>query len=102
MKHYWLNTVRIFVFHHILGETVSHQPRIKLVKLPPGQLAGRKPLEARIRERTGCSVVAVERDGRVLMDIPPSFALAADDALYICGTPTAFNRYYEEFPASRL
>ena len=36
------------------------------------------------------------------MDIPPSFALSPDDALYICGTTNAVNRYYEEFPAARL
>ena len=84
--------------HHVLGETVSHKPRIKMVKLRPGPLAGRHPLAVRIRERTGCSVVAVERAGDVLMAIPASLVLAPDDALYICGTPAAFDRYYEEFP----
>ncbi len=84
--------------HHVLGEMVSHKPRIKMVKLKPGPLAGRHPLAARIRERTGCSVVAVERAGEVIMEIPASFTLAPADALYICGTPTAFDRYYEEFP----
>ena len=84
--------------HHVLGEMVSHKPRIKMVKLRPGPLAGRHPLAARIRERTGCSVVAVERAGEVLMEIPASLVLEPEDALYICGTPPAFDRYYEEFP----
>ena len=84
--------------HHVLGETVSHKPRIKMVKLKPGPLAGRHPLAARIRERTGCSVVAVERAGEVIMEIPASLVLEPEDALYICGTPAAFDRYYEEFP----
>ncbi len=84
--------------HHVLGEMVSHKPRIKMVKLRPGPLAGRHPLAARIRERTGCSVVAVERAGEVLMEIPASLVLEPEDALYICGTPAAFDRYYEEFP----
>ena len=84
--------------HHVLGETVSHKPRIKMVKLRPGPLAGRHPLAARIRERTGCSVVAVERAGDVIMEIPTSLVLEPEDALYICGTPAAFDRYYEEFP----
>lgn len=87
--------------HHVLGETVSHQPRIKLVKVQAGALSGRSPLDARIRERTGCSVVAVERDGEAVMDIPVDFVLTADDAVYICGTAAAFNRYYEEFPPSQ-
>ena len=85
--------------HHVLGETVSLQPRIKLVKTRPGRLAGKHPHGARIRERTGCSVVAIERGEQVLMEFPPSFTLSPDDALYICGTPDAVNLYYEEFPA---
>lgn len=84
--------------HHVLGETVSHKPRIKMVKLKPGPLAGRHPLAARIRERTGCSVVAVERAGDVIMEIPASLVLEPEDALYVCGTSAAFDRYYEEFP----
>jgi Trk K+ transport system NAD-binding subunit len=86
--------------HHILGEMVSQQTRIKLVKLAAGRLAGHHPLESGIRERTGCSVVAVERAGEIILDIPSSFVLAEDDQLYVCGTAEAFTRYHEEFPAS--
>jgi Trk K+ transport system NAD-binding subunit len=88
--------------HHVLGETVSPQPRVKLVKMRPGPLEGKNPLAVRIRERTGCSVVAVERGDQMLMDFPSSFTLSPDDALYICGTTKAVNLYYEEYPASRL
>jgi Kef-type K+ transport system membrane component KefB/Trk K+ transport system NAD-binding subunit len=87
--------------YHVLGEMVSQQSRIKLVKLGIGQLVGRKPLESRIREQTGCSVVAVERGGEVIIDIPPTFVVAADDALYICGTVNAFDRFYEHFAELR-
>ncbi len=84
---------------HVLGETVSIQPRIKLVKLLAGRLAGRHPLAAGVREKSGCSVVAVERNGEVLVEFPSDFELTVDDALYVCGTANAFNRYYEAFPA---
>jgi Trk K+ transport system NAD-binding subunit len=87
--------------YHVLGEMVSQQARIKLVKLGAGRLVGRNPLESRIREHTGCSVVAVERGGQVFMDIPPSFVLSEEDALYVCGTVNAFDRFYEEFTESR-
>ncbi len=86
--------------HHILGEMVSQQTRIKLVKLAAGRLVGRHPLESEIRERSGCSVVAVERAGEIILDIPSSFVLAEDDQLYVCGTAEAFTRYHEEFPSS--
>jgi Trk K+ transport system NAD-binding subunit len=88
--------------HHVLGETVSLQARIKVVKTRPGPLEGKTPLAARIRERTGCSVVAVERGDQILMDFPPSFTLSADDAIYICGTTKAVGLYYDQYPASRL
>jgi Trk K+ transport system NAD-binding subunit len=88
--------------YHVLGETVSLQPRIKLVKTRPGSIVGKHPFGARIRERTGCSVVAVERDERILMDFSSEFTLSPDDALYICGTTRAVNLYYDEYPASRL
>ncbi len=87
--------------YHVLGETVSLQPRIKLVRVAAGRLAGKNPVAEQIRERTGCTVVAVERDGRVVMDFPASFRLSPNDALYICGTTHGVARYHEEFPASR-
>jgi Kef-type K+ transport system membrane component KefB/Trk K+ transport system NAD-binding subunit len=88
--------------HHVLGETVSLQPRIRLVKMRPGPLEGKHPLTARIRERTDCTVVAVERGDEMLMEFAEDFRLAAEDALYICGTDRAVNLYYDEYPASRL
>ena len=83
--------------HHVLGEMISQQARIKLGKLDAGRLAGHYPLESRIRDRTGCSVVAVERAGEVIMDIPPSMILTEADAVYVCGTVDAFNSFYDEF-----
>jgi Kef-type K+ transport system membrane component KefB/Trk K+ transport system NAD-binding subunit len=88
--------------HHVLGETVSLQPRIKLVRVTAGPLTGRNPLAERIRERTRCTVVAAERNGEVIMDFPASFRLTAEDAVYICGSAQAIGRYDEEFPATWL
>jgi Trk K+ transport system NAD-binding subunit len=86
--------------HHILGEMVSQQTRIKLVKLAADRLAGRHPLDSASRERTGCTVVAVERAGEIILEIPPSFILTEEDDLYVCGTAEALNRCYEEFAVS--
>ncbi|HSH76695.1 MAG TPA: cation:proton antiporter [Longimicrobiales bacterium] len=87
---------------HVLGETVSLQPRIKLFRAEPGPLEGKHPLGARIRERTGCTVVAVERGDEVLMKFAASFRLEAGDRLYICGTAEAIARFQERFPAPWL
>ena len=86
--------------HHVLGEMVSQQARIKLGKLDVGRLVGRHSLESAIRERTGCAVVAVERTQEVIMDTPRSFVLTETDALYVCGAVDAFNGSYEAFTQS--
>jgi len=88
--------------HHVLGETVSLQPRIKLVRVGVGRLLGKNPASERVRERTGCTVVAVERDGEATMVSPESHRLEAEDALYICGTADAVARYHEEFSTAPL
>ena len=88
--------------HHVLGQMVSQQACIKLAKLEVGPpLVNHHPLESRIRERTGCTVIAVERGDEVIMDIPPEFSLIAGDALYVCGTVDAFDHFYQEFTESR-
>ena len=79
--------------HHILGEIVSQQAHIKLVKRSATKLVGHHPLESSIRERTGCTIVAVERGGEVIMDIPSAFILTGNDELYVCGTVDALNRF---------
>ena len=72
-------------------------------------LIGLGPLEALLADPTVSDVLVnapddvwVERNGELLADQPEEFRLAADDALYICGTTQAVNRYYEEYPASHL
>lgn len=83
--------------HYILGEMVTQQANVKLVKLNAGQLAGQHPFKAKIREHTGCTVIAVERAGKIIMDIDPDFILDGNDDLYVCGTVNAFDRLYKEF-----
>ena len=83
--------------HHILGEIISHQAHIKLVKRSAIKLVGRHPLESSIREHTGCTIVAVERAGKVIMDISSSFILSEEDQLYVCGTVDALKHFNEAF-----
>ncbi len=83
--------------HHILGEMVSQQARIKLVKVEASKLAGQQLQTLQISKRTGCSVIAVERAGKVMMEVPPGLTVDAQDALYVCGTAAAFDLFYAEF-----
>ncbi|MFT5351273.1 MAG: Trk K+ transport system NAD-binding subunit, partial [Gammaproteobacteria bacterium] len=86
--------------HHILGEMITQQAHVKLVKLAAGPLVGHHPQKLGIHERTGCTVIAVERAGEITINIPTSFILMENDALYVCGMVDAFERFYEEFPNS--
>ena len=76
---------------------VSQQAHIKLVKRPAAQFAGRHPLQAELDEENQCSVVAVEREGEIIMEFPPEFRLAEADEIYVCGTIEALNRFYDNY-----
>ncbi len=82
----------------LLGEEAFLiDPQLKVLKVPPNSLAGRHPAELGIRERTGCSVVAVERGEDVLVEFGPEFRFRDDDAIYVCGSHGAVRRFTETF-----
>jgi TrkA domain protein len=51
--------------------------------------AGRPMGEARVRTRTGASIVAVVRAGRVIASPAPDFGLEAEDVVVVVGSPEA-------------
>jgi Trk K+ transport system NAD-binding subunit len=82
----------------LLGqESVAVDPQLKILKIASGGLAGRHPAGLAIRERTGCSVVAVERGDDVLVEFGPAFRFQPSDAVYICGSGNAVRRFQEVF-----
>jgi Trk K+ transport system NAD-binding subunit len=82
----------------LLGqEAVSVDPQLKVLKVSPDGFRGRNPTELAVRERTGCSVVAVERGDQVLTELGPGFRFAPDDAVYVCGSSAAVRRFQEVF-----
>jgi len=82
----------------LLGqESVAVDPQLKILKIVPDGLAGRHPATLAVRERTGCSVVAVERGDDVLVEFPADFRFKSDDAVYICGSGNAVRRFREVF-----
>jgi Trk K+ transport system NAD-binding subunit len=82
----------------LLGqEAVAVDPQLKILKIAPDGLAGRHPSGLGIRERTGCSVVAVERGDEVVVEFGPDFRFQPADAVYICGSGNAVRRFQETF-----
>lgn len=71
--------------------------QIEVVEMQAPGLAGKTLAEAAVPEQTGCTVVAVKRDGEVFTDLGPEFELRRDDRLVIAGTDEGTNRFSEQF-----
>jgi Trk K+ transport system NAD-binding subunit len=83
----------------LLGqEAISVDPRLKVMKVSSEMLADAHPSELRIRERTGVSVVAVERGEDLILDFGADFRFRSADVVYICGSDEATRRFTSEFP----
>jgi len=85
----------------LLGqEAVAIDEQLKVVKVSAAGLEARRPEDLRIREETGCSIVAVEREGELITELGPDFQFATSDSVYICGSTQATRSYLEAFAGS--
>lgn len=78
-------------------EILSVDTNVEVVKTTAPALEGGRLKDARVRERTGCTVVAVERDGETLIDLDPDFRFRSGDQVVIAGTDTGTNQFAELF-----
>jgi Trk K+ transport system NAD-binding subunit len=92
---------QLLAFQLLGEESVQLESQLKLVKTQPGVLAGKPLLSSRIREKTGCQIVAVERAGEIVVEFSAEFELERDDCVYVSGTPDMIDRYYEAFDGTR-
>ncbi len=78
----------------LLGqEAVAVDPRLEILKVPVEGLAGLAPGDLSIREKTGCTVVAVERGEDVLVEFGPDFRFVQGDGVYVFGTTHDVRRF---------
>jgi Trk K+ transport system NAD-binding subunit len=85
----------------LLGqEALSLYENLKVQKMTGRKLVDRHPAEAAIRERTGCSIVAVEREGELIVNYDDAFRFRADDSVFVCGSESAVDRFGELFAGS--
>jgi K+/H+ antiporter YhaU regulatory subunit KhtT len=91
-----------FTPRHILGAALAARASQKVSPTVAGiqhlGLEGQHPIEAGVRDKTGCSVVAVERGDDLLVEFGPEFRFTPGDAIYICGSEKATRRFAEIFP----
>ena len=84
----------------LLGEeAISIDPQLKLLQVEGRTLAGRHPAEVEMRQRSGCSLVAVERGDEVIVEFGADFRVGEDDTVYIAGSAAATRRFLELFPS---
>ncbi|HSN87708.1 MAG TPA: NAD-binding protein, partial [Thermoanaerobaculia bacterium] len=78
----------------LLGEeSFSIDTQLKVLKVPTDGLQGQNPAALGIRERTGCSIVAVERGNDVLVQFGPDFRFQPEDAVYVCGSSGGVRKF---------
>jgi Trk K+ transport system NAD-binding subunit len=83
----------------LLGkESVTVDPELRVIKVSARGLEYHHPKQSDLREQTGCTVVAVERADQVLVEFGPDFAFQSDDAVYICGSAEATQKFDQLFP----
>ena len=83
----------------LLGkESIAVDPELRVVKVSTRGLEHHHPKQIDLREKTGCTVVAVERGEELLVEFGADFKFAANDAVYICGSAEAAQKFHREFP----
>ncbi|MDH3745459.1 MAG: NAD-binding protein [Acidobacteriota bacterium] len=83
----------------LLGqEGISVGPQIRVLKASPAAFTGKNPAQLELRERTGVSIVAVERGERLRVELDPDFVFETGDVVYVCGNEQAIERFLGEFP----
>jgi Trk K+ transport system NAD-binding subunit len=76
-------------------EIISPDKQIEILRTTAPRLTGQSLRDAAVRTRTGCTVIAIERNGEVITDLGPDFVVRGDDQLIIAGTDDDTNEFAE-------
>ncbi|MFB6222080.1 MAG: TrkA family potassium uptake protein [Haloarcula sp.] len=78
-------------------DVISMDQQVEIIRVAADGLGNTTLGEADIRTRTGCTVVAIERNGAVLTDLGPDVAIESSDELVIAGTDDGVTRFKSLF-----
>ena len=88
--------------HKLFGEQfIAVEPRIRVFEARGEPFASMSLGNIRITERTGCTLVAIERSQQTLTDLPADFRFHPRDTVYLCGSGEAVERFFAEFPQAK-
>lgn len=80
-------------------EVLTYETQVNVVRLPASGLEGTTLADEEVRTKTGCTVVAVVRNGETITEFDPTeFTFEADDKVVITGTDEAITRFEQRFP----
>ncbi|MFB6153668.1 MAG: TrkA family potassium uptake protein [Halodesulfurarchaeum sp.] len=74
-------------------EVIGLETQIEVIRVQTDSFAGQSLADADIRARTGCTVVAVERDGTLITGPEPTFTFEAEDTLIVAGTDEDIDQF---------
>ena len=89
------------IFNFLMNEeTMFLAEGLNFFHLPaPRSLVGKALALSGIREKTGCTVVAIQHRGETVINPEPSHAIDKDDELILIGTYDAESSFLGKFPA---
>jgi Trk K+ transport system NAD-binding subunit len=88
--------------HKLFGEhSIAVEPRIRVFEASAAPFVGLTLGNARIFERSGCTVIAIERDHATTTEIAASDVFERGGAIYLVGSGEAADRFFVEFPSAK-
>lgn len=78
-------------------EILSADTMYEVIRAEAPKLAGQTLEQANIRAETGCTVIAVERNGELITNVQPAFELLKDDQLIVVGSDKTVNEFRKKY-----
>ncbi|AUG48634.1 metal transporter [Haloarcula taiwanensis] len=78
-------------------DVISMDQQVEVIRVAANSLGNTTLGEADVRSRTGCTVVAIERNGTVVTDLGPDVTIEPSDKLVIAGTDDGVTRFKSVF-----
>lgn len=78
-------------------EVLSTDTMYEVVRIKAPELDGKSLEGANIRAETGCTVVAVERNGHLIANLSPEMELHEDDQLIVVGSDETINNFRKKY-----
>ncbi|NJW55168.1 TrkA C-terminal domain-containing protein, partial [Salinimicrobium oceani] len=90
---------RMLASHIFEDETsLAAEKQINLVQLPAGKLSGTTLAKSDVRAKTGCTILAVIREGNKITTLDPrEFRFRQQDDVIVAGTDASIRKFEEMY-----